>query len=413
MPSWGRPSGARKGNRGKERDRQSRLREEARRIEEIESDDDDGQGVGLSRPYISDELYFTGADLNRSRSRNQRTYSHDYTSESSEDGEALDESLGGTMQLALRDKEELLVHNALERIRRAQILGRTNVKLTQPEIDALARKRRKDEATRKARLSISRASDRRRSGGQLSETVEQRPSNRRPRAPLSTRENGDFSSPRRATPPGVLFPGPDGNATYQPFGHYPSAAPESHNRSSRSGSRSASSHSQQQSTPPLPSSQSRPPKERYFSVPEASRPSPTFQPNTLPRRLPDDPNWNPRPQSFLSNPAQSHSPPLPHVPSRYVQGRRVVSGPPESQYVGSRRGEPSSMLYGTLSEPSHMHREHSGHGEDEYMKNNDDTEDEDNDDYGVQVDVVPYGQGYGINVRSEDNPSIRPRRGER
>lgn len=61
-----------------------------------------------------------------------------------------------------------------------------------------------------------------------------------------------------------------------------------------------------------------------------------------------------------------------------------------------------------------MHREHSGHAEDEYMKNNDDTEDEDNDDdYGVQVDVVPYGQGYGINVRSEDSPSIRPRRGER
>lgn len=413
MPSWGRPSGARNGKRRKERDRQTRQQAEARRFEEIDSDDDDGQGVGLSRPYVSDELYFTGADLSRSRPWNQRTHSHDYTSEFSDDGEDPDESLGGTMQLALRDKEELLVHKALERIRRAQMLGRTNVKLTQPEIDALARKRRKDEATRKAPWSSSKGSDRRRSGGQLSETVDERPGNRRLRTPLQTYENGEFPNPRRATPPGNLFPGPDGNTSYQPFPRHPSSAPGPHNRSSRSGSRSASSHSQQQSTPPLPSSQLRPPKERYFSVPEASRPPPTFSPNTLPRRLPDDPSWIPRPQSSLSNPASTYPPSSPHVSPHYFQGRRIVSSPPEAQLVGSRRGESSPMPYGTSPEPSRMHREHSGHEGENYMRNNDDSEDDEDDDYGVQVDVVTYGQSPGINVRSEDSASIKPRRGER
>lgn len=409
MPSWGRPSGARKGKRGKERDRQTRQREEAKRFEEIDSDDDDGQGVGLSRPYVSDELYFTGADLSRSSPRNQRTYSRDYISESSEDEEDADESLGGTMQLALRDKEELLVHKALERIRRAQMLGRTNVKLTQPEIDALARKRRKDEASRKSPLSSSRTTQHRRSGDQLGETEEQRPSNRRLRTPLSMHESGEFPSPGRATPPGILLPGTDGNASYHPFGHHSSGAPESYNRSSRSGSRSASSHSQQQSTPPLPPGQLRPSKGRYFSVPEASQPPPPFPPNTLLRRLPDDPNWIPRPGSSSSNPTQTYSPPSPHVPPR----RRIVSGPPESHYVGSRRGDSSPMPYSTISEPSHMHREHSGHGGDDHTRANDDTEEDDDDDYGVQVDVVPFGQGYGINVRAEEGAAIRPRRGER
>ena len=412
MPSWGRPSGARKGKRGKERDRQTRQREEARRFEEIESDDDDGQGVGLSRPFVSDELYFTGADLSRSRPP-QRTYSHNYTSESSEDEEDVDERLGGTMQLALRDKEELLVHKALERIRRAQMLGRTNVKLTQPEIDALARKRRKVEATRKDQLSGSKATDSRRSSGQPSEPVEERTSKGRLRTPISMYDNGEFSSSRRATPPAILFQGPDGNASYQTFGHYSSAATGPYNRSSRFGLRSASSHNQQQSTPPLPSGQFRAPKERYFSVSEASRPPSTLPPNALPRRLPDDPNWIPRPQSSSSNSAQPFSPPQSHVPSHYFQGRRIVSGPPESQYVGSRRGDTSPMSYSTSSEPSHMHQEHSGHGGDDYVRNNDDTEDDDDNDYGVQVDVVPYSQGYGINVRPEDSAGTRPRRDER
>ncbi|KPI45970.1 uncharacterized protein AB675_780 [Cyphellophora attinorum] len=45
----------------------------------------------------------------------------------------------GQMQVMLRSKEDDLVERALERIRRARALGKTNVKLTQAEIDALER----------------------------------------------------------------------------------------------------------------------------------------------------------------------------------------------------------------------------------------------------------------------------------
>ncbi|KAL8918495.1 MAG: hypothetical protein Q9208_007302 [Pyrenodesmia sp. 3 TL-2023] len=71
------------------------------------------------------------------------------------------------MQVALRNKEDLLVQQALERIRRAQVLGKRNVKLTQPEIDALERKRRQDEARRTRVGSGSTQLDKRRSSGQL------------------------------------------------------------------------------------------------------------------------------------------------------------------------------------------------------------------------------------------------------
>lgn len=422
MPSWGRPSGARKGKKGKGRDRQSRQQEEARRFEEVDSDDDDGQGVGLDRSYGSDELYFTGADMG-SRPRTRRTTSHDYdyTSGSSghEDGDMNDGS-GGTMQLALRDKEDKLVRQALERIRRAQVLGRTNVELTQPEIDALARKRRKDESAKIAPGLGTNSAERRPSGGHSNDIAkEQRLSSKRTRAPLSAYDKIETPVPGRATPPGIVVPGPDGNPSYQPFDPYLSTHPKPYNRSSRSGSRSASSHSQHQRTPPQPSSQFRPPKARYFSVPEASR---APQPTPLARRLPDDPNWIPRPRSASSNPPyptnaglnQTYSPPLPQMRPHYAQGRRNVSGPPEMQHFGSRSGDSSPMPYAASSEPSIPHREHSGDMTGEYARNSDDSDnDDDDEDYGVQVDVIPYNQGYGINVRPEDFAVGRSRRGER
>ena len=422
MPSWGRPYGAHKGKRGKGRDRESRQQAEARRFEEVDSDDDDGQGVGLDRSYVSDELYFTGADMgSRPRARRMTTHDYDYASDSSEHGDGdVNDGSGGTMQLALRDKEEQLVRQALERIRRAQMLGRTNVDLTQLEIDALARKRRKDESTNKALGLGLKSADRRTSGGRSNEVPkEQRLNGKKIRAPLSAYDNIETSASGRATPPGIVVPGPDDNPSYQPFDPYPPTHPKPYNRSSRSGSRSASSHGQHQSTPPLPSSQFRPPKARYFSGPEASRPP---QQNLLPRRLPDDPNWIPRPRSASSNPPypnnasphQTYSPPLSQVRPHYPQGRRNVSGPPEMQHFSSRSGDSSPMPYAASSESSIPHREHSGDMAGEYVAISDDSDnDDDDEDYGVQVDVVPYSQSYGINVRPEDYAVGRSRRGER
>lgn len=396
--------------------------EDIRRFEEVNSDDDDDQGVELDRSYVRDELFFTGGDMG-SRSRTRRTTGHDYdyTSGSSGDGDVdVDDGFGGKMQLALRDKEEKLVQNAFERIRRAQMLGRTNVELTQSEIDALARKRRKDETTHKALGLGSKSGDRRLNGGLSNDIVkEQKLNSRRIQAPLSAYENIEHPSSGRATPSGIIVPGSDGSPSYQSFGQYPSATQNPYNRSSRSGSRSASSHSQHQITPPIPPSQLRLPKARYFSGPVATRPQ---QPPPLPRRLPDDPNWIPQPRSASSNPPyptntnkhQTYSPPVPQMRLHHLQGRRNVSGPPEMQYFDSRHEDSSSLPYAVSSGPSTSHIEKSGDKASEYVRNSDDSDIEDgNEDYGVQVDVVSYDHGYGINVRPEDSDVGRSRRGAR
>ena len=145
MPSWGRPSGTRQARRRKDRSPYKHQREEALRFEEIDSGSDDGQGVNLEGPFTSDELTFTGADLGaHMRSRQREVYEYD-SDTSDEAHRVFSGTTGGMMQLALKDKEELLVQKALERIRRAQALGRTNVKLSQPELDALERKTKIDQ----------------------------------------------------------------------------------------------------------------------------------------------------------------------------------------------------------------------------------------------------------------------------
>ena len=58
-----------------------------------------------------------------------------------------DSTVAYAVQLAMRDKEDQLVDKALERIRRAQMLGKKNVRLSRRELDALERKRQKTDNT--------------------------------------------------------------------------------------------------------------------------------------------------------------------------------------------------------------------------------------------------------------------------
>ncbi len=321
------------------------------------------------------------------------------------------------MQLALRDKEEMLVEKALERIRRAQMLGKKNVKLTQPELDALERKRQKDQVTkdhasRRSSKSNLREDDRRRSSGQPGIMVkDRRPAKRKSKGYFSAYDGESSSSSRRATPPGVLVPG-TGVVGFSPLSQYPPAQ----DRSSPSGSRSASSHNQLQPVSPI----SRGSKKRLSSGPEPSAPQPSRSPN-MSRRLPDDADWIPRPRSSSSISGKSHpydpyqyqtySPPPSQVPpqySHYGQGRRIVSNPQPTVQYPSIRGDAQSRS----SEPSSMRREHSGQGTPEYSDSAGESISDDEDD-GVQVNVVPYGQGYSISTRPESTARERPRRGGR
>lgn len=355
---------------------------------------------------MSDELHFTGADLNRrSRRRKEYEYSESSGSSDNDDEDGSDDRAGGTMQVALRDKEELLVQKALERIRRAQELGKTNVKLSRPEVDALERKRQTDAGIRTQSRPDLRTSDRRRSSGQSSSTSKNPQSHKNNKGKRHLDDESSSSS-RRATPPGILVAGPSGIPSYQPFGYYPAptaAAPKG--RTSGSGSRSTSTHNPDQISPPLPRSQN----QRYFSGP--SLPSS--------RSLPDDPNWIPRPRSSSSSMSnspypsdpyqyQAYSPALPQIPPQYTQSsRRIVSNPQPEPYYPRLRGEAQARS----SEPSLLRREYSGQETPEESSSEESEEDEEDD--GVQVDVVPYGRGgYDVRIGAEGSAAReRPRRG--
>jgi len=416
MPLWGRPSGARQGKRRKGRDSYSLHRKEDRRFEEIDSDTDDGEGVGLEGSFNSDDLLFTGADLGQ-RSHTRRGRDYEYTSGSSGEEDDVDEQSGATLQLALRDKEDLLVEKALERIRRAQMLGKTNVKLSQRELEALERKRRKDEAARRSSRSDLRLGDRSRTSGTSSPALREQKPRKKMKAASSSYDHR-MSSPSLAAPPGMIVAGHDG-PSYTPLGYYPPATLQSR----RSGGASARSPGQQDVSPPLP--QQPKPKgqsKRQSSGAMSSKPSPVLSTSTVSRRFPDDPNWLPRPRSASSNQPYSMDPyqhqqypqPLPQVPPRYAPNRRIVSGPPdvhypEVQYLGTRRVAAPTQTFAASSDPSLPRREHSTPQPHESSLSADDS---DSSAEGVHVDVVPYDRGHEVNVGYEGSAG-RQRRGLR
>ena len=320
------------------------------------------------------------------------------------------------MQLALKDKEEMLVQKALERIRRAQLLGKKNVKLTQPELEALERKQKKDQALNDNRRSSgpnSRGDDRRRRSDQSSNIAKERkPIKRKSKGYFLAYDGESSSSSRRATPPGINVPG-TGVVGFSPLGHNP----PTQEWSSPSGSRSPSSHSLAQSSPLAP----RPSKKRLSSAHEPP-PLPLSRSSNLSRRLPDDADWMPRPRSASSvsgqsNPYdpyqyQTYSPPLAQIPfqdDHHSQGRRHVSSPQPERRYPFVRGEAQSHS----SESSSLRREHFGRETPHESDSANGSMSDDDEGDGIQVPVVPYGQGYSISARSENISSERPRRSGR
>lgn len=445
MPLGGRPSGARSGRMKREWERQAQNWEEVRHFEELDSDGSDGRGVSLDGRFASDALHFTGTDLGPHVRRRRIYYDPNDGSElSDENAEQQDESNSRALQLALRDKEEMLLQKADERIRRSQMLGKANVKLTQSELEAMERRRRLDQAQGKTRGPLLKGNDRRRSIGRQAsaEKSAQLESDRRKssssRIPF-TQAEGDSDRAAAVTSPGVIIRSGDGSQIYAPIGYYPPSAALAYGTSSRPGSRSASTHSQrQQLTPPLPPTIQRAQKKRYFSVPERTVPPLTSRTSTPPsgRILHDDLEWIPRPGSASTNQPhstepfqyQAYSPPLPQMPPQYNHGRRIVSGPPGVRYPASRRATLAAQPYAASSDPSLLlrrrqqsqasHGVDSGSGEEEEDDGDDDQGDDDedyydDDEHGVQVDVVPHGQGYDVNFTPEGVGGGRRRSGRR
>ena len=258
MPSWGRPPGARTGrhNRG-------RAWEEAR-VEEVDSEEDVyGREMVRSGRYMR-QLEYGG------RGPRRRSDYDELTDDESVDGgdfdlyDHEDSTVAYAVQLAMRDKEDQLVDKALERIRRAQMLGQKNVRLSKRELDALERKRQQMDGpsgSRRPKQATNPAS------------AVSRPSSRRSAAP----EQHPGSYPAFA---------PDTNGWTRGTG---ASRPSS---SSSARPRTPTTHSlrPQQSNSPLRPTYSSYTPDRFASNgrPQSLQQSPIYQ-----RPLPDDPQWAP------------------------------------------------------------------------------------------------------------------------
>lgn len=171
----------------------------------------------------------------------------------------------------MRDKESQLVRTATERIRRAQILGKPNVRLSQLEYEALERQRERE----------------RQHGGPSAQPSRRQPASRprtsdsrfRDDRPGTSREVVRSSGAAKAIydpeySPYLSGVGPVGHVDYalDRSGSYPPLEyrPPRRKPSSSTLSRPSSSRESLPHTPPSPAQRDPRPQARYFSLPEQS-----------------------------------------------------------------------------------------------------------------------------------------------
>ncbi|KAK3700007.1 Prenylated Rab acceptor 1 [Vermiconidia calcicola] len=429
--------------------RDPRRFEELYSDEEEEEEDEDGQGVILDPNsyaardararggFQSDELYFDGYDIGRDRKARRGVY--DQASYGQEfDSDELDyrDRRGLAFQTAVRDKEEVLIQSALARIARARAKGKTNVNLTQEEMEALERRRSQQpepapplasppvtpakpaakgsKVSSRSNSSTNLASQkgRKRGSSSLFGTGSPSPAKSNSKAKVERKSSAEraLQYPTGHSPAGVLVPGPDGQPVYAPVGYYGPPSPEySRTQSgSRPGSRSASKHSRRESTPPERTEAYAQYPLRYYP-PSGVRP-PSSGSN---RSLPDDIDWYPPPppprkrsasnaQYIGNHPAADYDNTPPPLPA--VQGRRNVSGPPDVRYSPLRRVAPLATARPAAahaySEPT-MAAARKGSGlSREVDGGSSSASHSSSDDQGVQIEIVPDvagGSGYSIN----------------
>ncbi|KAI9782287.1 MAG: hypothetical protein M1816_001949 [Peltula sp. TS41687] len=354
MPHWGRPRGNRQRPEEREWEQRRRLAEQ-RRFVELDTDFDDGGEPSWDvdvrpRRFTSDELYFTGVDLG-AHPRRTRQIAYREDSEHSSEASEPDERYLGDVQVTLRDKEKELARTAMERIRRAQMLGKSNVRLSRSEYEALERERRRAEASKRTEDrsvggTLSQSGGRGQGRGQSQQISSFR---RRGLSDVSSRKSRSKQVYDPESPPYIPEPEQPAPLNYQAPRKRKSLNPLSRPPSSpRPPSRKAV-------TPPYPT-ENQPQPSRYFSLPEAgqqqqnrayhARSRSRTPPSQSPLPFGSDHSPRARSRSTAQPPHpldpfqyQTHPPlPVSSMSPRYTQGQRGASGPPDVQYelVGRR-----------------------------------------------------------------------------
>jgi hypothetical protein len=380
MPRWGRPPGARQG--GQVRRRATQWEDaDGVRFEEIDSGDDNQEGVRLGGSPLNRRRHANG-DKVSARAMRLRSYGYDYDSENS-DGEDydLDDDADSTVayaiQLAMRDKEELLVEKALERIRHAQMLGEKNVRLSQRELRALERKRRQTDSSSKGSQG--------KKDGSIRVPVSDK---RKPSDEPAPRASPSKSDRRRSMRESYMVP----EETHVVWGttRMPPAGYGQPSSSSSQRPRTPTMQSLRPQPSITPNRLQQPPShsQRYSSVREAR-----------PRALPDDPKWAPshRPLSYAGPYSLEQAPYLqsyggPPLDPRYsTRARQYTDRPGESSsYSAYRKVSNESRRSSSTSESPLHHRAPPESSEEGSSGEEDNSEDEEEEDEGVQVEVSDY-----------------------
>ena len=370
------------------------------RFEELDSDDES----------VSSQLYaqYRGYE---GPSRTQRIPAHVFADLAY--GEELEPddgyNRGAEWQMAMREKEEELAERALRRIRRARLRGDSNVDLSREELDALERRRRRDELEQRPPPVR----------GTQPARQQTLPSKSKPKRKGSGGMFGMGSSPKsknvKADRRIANFPLQDAEPRPQHQHQLPPASSSSSlyklaNKDSPRASRRNSKTRLKQ--PPLPP---------FYDIPATSNYRPSSSRSARrgdgspTRSLPDDPDWQPRSRSSSSLQQAQTSPDDrladPFIFQQYGQGpdnRRIVSDPiPENVQYGSLRRNPprGGQFRGTTG----RYRE--------VIDLSDEDEDElgasDDSDEGVRVDVVPGSKGdYHVQQAQANAGLARARKGK-
>ena len=381
------------------------------RVEEIDSEGDDGyNGAKFDGSRRNGRI---GSKAS-ARELRLRSNGYDYESELSDGAEFdLDDDADSTVayavQLAMRDKEEMLVEKALERIRRAQMLGKKNVRLSQEELDALERRRKGITNNKKATVTVPIGSPGRASA---------RPKSRESVAKVSPRTSGASDS-RRSSQSQYSANEFSGVPLRPPTGIYSSLT------NSPTSSASRPRTPTMQSLRPQPSANSPMHQATYMQRYPSER-------EPFVRALPDDPQWAPRQRS------QSNVLPYPYDNSVYLQ-QQYGTIPIDPRYASlpSRRPVPSDAStfitnHAPTSTSQNIPRREAvsstgrripdevseDDSSDDHDSEEDDDDDDDDDDEGVQVTQPPAVRAYANGARtavagggSGGNRETRRRRG--
>jgi hypothetical protein len=468
----GRPPGVIPGSGGRRslRPQDWDLREPARQhgelLEEMGSDEDDGQGVYLDpngypyrdprqRVFAGDELYFTGHDLGQHR---REIYPNAYYGE--EDSEDDGYYRGAA---AYNGRDEALAQSAYERIAKARANGQTNINLSVEEMEALERRRGvqqlapmqppplqiasppatpvktpkgKSSSRNNSSVSLSSQKGKKKSSSLFGSSS---PAKSKSKSGRKMSVSSDQAAPYSPVglPPGYVA-GPNGMPMpmpmpmYAPMPYYPPPSPElARAQETRDRSRSTSKHNRRASTPPEPVYAQYPP--RFYPPPGGMRPGSS----SSNRSYQDEADWyahaaaaqpphQPTSRSRAGSSAQYRMPDdYAGPPMPASQGRRSLGGngsvdinysslrriPPGSSPLAARPGAPPMHHY---SDPAAASRKGSGLSQE--VDSASSTSGSSSDDQGVQVDVVadPRGHnGYTVGKTTTKGSDVRRRKSRR